>query len=171
MSDRIWKPNCTVAALVEHQGRFLLVEEETTDGRRYNQPAGHLDHGESLQAACVRETVEETGFAVEVTELLGIYQWSPTQHADLTFLRFAYIARLHDTATAGLTVVNQTHAPEFADADRIARLDQGIIRAVWLSYDEVLACRDRHRSPLVLQCIDDYRAGRRYPLELIQHHD
>jgi 8-oxo-dGTP pyrophosphatase MutT (NUDIX family) len=143
----IWKPNVTVAAVVERDGCFLLVEEETTDGVRFNQPAGHLDEGESLIAACVRETLEETAYAFEPTTLVGIYQW-PRPQGDLTYLRFAFAGKVgaHDPAR---------------------RLDDGILRAVWLSLAEIEACVERHRSPLVLQCIRDYLAGRRFPLDLI----
>ena len=146
----IWKPNVTVAAVVERDGCFLLVEEETTDGVRFNQPAGHLDEGESLIAACVRETLEETAYAFEPTTLVGIYQW-PRPQGDLTYLRFAFAGKVgaHDPAR---------------------RLDDGILRAVWLTLDEIEACVARHRSPLVLQCIHDYLAGRRFPLDIIRHH-
>jgi 8-oxo-dGTP pyrophosphatase MutT (NUDIX family) len=164
MSNPIWKPNATVAAIVEHEGRFLLVEEETDEGLRFNQPAGHLDHGESLLAACVREAREETGYRVVPVALVGIYQWSPPARGDLTYLRFAYAA----------TVAPNQALPAGVDVETGSagvQLDEGIVRAVWLHYDEVLACRARHRSPLVLQCIDDYRAGRRFSLDVIQHHD
>ena len=173
MSDPIWKPNATVAVVVERDGRYLLVEELTPDGVRYNQPAGHLDHGESLLQAAVREALEETGCRVWPTALVGIYQWSPSGKGELTYLRFAYAAELVDGAPqpAGLVIRSRRHAGEDQAHETPADLDEGILRALWLSYDEVLACRDRHRSPLVLQCLDDYRAGRRYPLELIAHHD
>ena len=75
--ERIWKPHATVAAIIERDGKFLLVEEETDDGIRYNQPAGHLDDGESLPAACAREALEETAWHFTPTELTGIYQWGP----------------------------------------------------------------------------------------------
>jgi 8-oxo-dGTP pyrophosphatase MutT (NUDIX family) len=146
----IWKPNVTVAAIVEQDGRFLLVEEETTDGLRFNQPAGHLDAGESLVAACVRETLEETAYAFTPTELVGVYQWLRPQ-GDLTYLRFAFAGKVgaHETARV---------------------LDTGIVRAVWMSRDEIEASVERHRSPLVLQCVQDYLKGRRFPLELIRHY-
>jgi ADP-ribose pyrophosphatase YjhB (NUDIX family) len=148
--DRIWKPNVTVAALMERDGRFLLVEEETAEGIRFNQPAGHLDAGESLIAACAREALEETAHAFEPTSLVGVYQW-PRPQGDITYLRFAFAGKVgsHDTAR---------------------KLDAGILRAVWLTVAEIEACADRHRSPLVLQCVRDYLAGRRYPLEVIRHH-
>ncbi len=146
----IWKPNVTVAAIVEQDGRFLLVEEETADGLRFNQPAGHLDEGESLVAACVRETLEETAYAFTPTELVGVYQW-PRPQGDLTYLRFAFAGKVgaHETARA---------------------LDTGIVRVVWMLRDEIEASVERHRSPLVLQCVQDYLTGRRFPLELIRHY-
>jgi 8-oxo-dGTP pyrophosphatase MutT (NUDIX family) len=153
MND-IWKPNVTVAAIIERDGRFLLVEEETEDGVRFNQPAGHLDEGESLVAACARETLEETAWRFRPTSVVGIYQWprpKRTNEHDITYLRFAFAGELGE--------------------EEIGRpLDTGILRAVWMTFEEVEASRVRHRSPLVLQCIQDYRANRRFPLELIRHH-
>ncbi len=148
--DRIWKPNVTVAALIERDGRFLLVEEETDAGIRFNQPAGHLDEGESLVAACAREALEETAHHFVPTELVGIYQW-PRPQGDVTYLRFAFAGKLgaHEAARP---------------------LDAGILRAVWMTVEEIEACIERHRSPLVLQCVRDWLAGRRYPLELIRHY-
>ncbi len=148
--DRIWKPNVTVAALIERDGRFLLVEEETGDGIRFNQPAGHLDEGESLVAACAREALEETAHVFEPTALVGVYQW-PRPQGDVTYLRFAF---------AGTLGAHEAARP----------LDAGILRAVWMTVEEIEACAGRHRSPLVLQCVRDWLAGRRYPLELIRHY-
>jgi 8-oxo-dGTP pyrophosphatase MutT (NUDIX family) len=149
--DRIWKPNATVAAVIERDGRFLLVEEETSDGLRLNQPAGHLDPGESLVEAAVRETLEETAHVFAPRALVGIYQW-PRPEGDLTYLRFAFCGQVSG------------HQPGRA-------LDAGIVRALWLSTEEIRASTARHRSPLVLQCVEDYLAGRRYPLELIRYYD
>ena len=149
--NRIWKPNVTVAALIEREGRFLLVEEETDGGLRFNQPAGHLDEGESLVTACARETLEETAWSFTPTALVGIYQW-PRPQGDITYLRFAFSGELG------------AH-----EADRV--LDAGILRAVWMTPDEIRAHSDRHRSPLVWQCVSDYLAGRRFPLELLRHYD
>ncbi|MFH1869903.1 MAG: NUDIX hydrolase [Pseudomonadota bacterium] len=149
--NRIWKPNVTVAALIEREGRFLLVEEETDDGLRFNQPAGHLDEGESLLAACAREALEETAWAFTPTALVGIYQW-PRPQGDVTYLRFAFAGEL-GAHEAGRT------------------LDAGILRAIWMTSDEIRATTDRHRSPLVAQCVDDYLAGRRFPLDLLRHYD
>ncbi len=149
--NRVWKPNVTVAALIERDGRFLLVEEETEDGLRFNQPAGHLDEGESLVAACAREALEETAYTFAPTELVGIYQW-PRPQGDITYLRFAFAGKVGPCDTA-------------------RRLDAGILRAVWMTPGEIRACADRHRSPLVSQCTDDYLAGRRFPLDLLRHYD
>ena len=149
--NRVWKPNCTVAALIEREGRFLLVEEETEDGLRFNQPAGHLDAGESLVAACAREALEETAWGFKPTALVGIYQW-PRPQGDVTYLRFAF---------AGELGAHQ--------ADR--SLDTGIVRTVWMTPEEIRASTERHRSPLVWRCVSDYRAGRRYPLEIVTHYD
>ena len=149
--NRIWKPNVTVAALIEREGRFLLVEEETDDGLRFNQPAGHLDEGESLAVACAREALEETAWNFAPTALVGVYQW-PRPQRDITYLRFAF-------------------AGELGAHEEGRRLDDGILRAVWMTPDEIRATADRHRSPLVLQCVSDYLAGRRFPLDLVRHYD
>lgn len=146
-----WNPHVTVAAVVEDEGRFLLVEEETDSGVRLNQPAGHLDEGESLLAACTREALEETAHRVNPVALVGIYQW-PRPHGDITYVRFAFVG-------------------ELTGFEPGRALDIGILRAVWMTRDELAACPERHRSPLVLRCIDDYLAGRRYPLDLIRHYD
>jgi 8-oxo-dGTP pyrophosphatase MutT (NUDIX family) len=148
--ERPWKPNVTVAAIIERDGHFLLVEEETEDGVRLNQPAGHLDQGESLEAACSREALEETAWNFRPTTLVGVYQW-PRPAGDITYLRFAFAGELG------------AHHPG-------RPLDDGILRAVWMTPDEIRACGARHRSPLVWQCIADWLAGRRYPLDLIRHH-
>ena len=149
--NRVWKPNVTVAAVVERDGHFLLVEEETDDGLRFNQPAGHLDEGESLLAACAREALEETAWNFTPTALVGVYQWQRPQ-GDITYLRFAFCGELG------------AH-----EAGRV--LDSGILRAVWMTPDEIRASADRHRSPLVWQCVSDWLAGRRFPLELTRHYD
>lgn len=148
--DTRWKPNVTVAAVIEKEGRFLLVEEETTDGSRLNNPAGHLDCGESLVHACLRETLEETAYAFTPTALVGIYlsRQKTTDGSDTTYLRFAFCGEL------GLF-----------DPDRA--LDTGIIRTLWLTAREIRACTERHRSPILLQCMEDYLKGSRHPLELL----
>ncbi len=148
---RSWKPNVTVAAVVERDGRFLLVEEETEDGLRFNQPAGHLERGESLLAAVAREALEETAHVFRPSFLVGIYQW-PRPTGDVTYLRFAF-------------------GGELGGFDPERPLDVGIVRTVWMTLDELKATRPRHRSPRILQCWEDYLAGCRYPLELIRHYD
>ena len=148
--NRVWKPNVTVAAVIEREGRFLLVEEETANGLRFNQPAGHLEEGESLVAAVAREALEETAHHFRPESLVGIYQW-PRPDGEVTYLRFAFAGQ----------VEGMEHG---------RRLDVGIVRAVWMDLAEVEATADRHRSPLILRCIRDYLGGRRYPLDLIRHY-
>ncbi len=153
-----WKPNVTVAAIIERDCRFLLVEEQTSQGLRLNNPAGHLDPGESLVQACVRETLEETAFHFEPQAVVGIYLTGPTQlpapgvaqegKHGITFLRFAF---------RGVLGAFDAQRP----------LDQGIVRAVWMSLPEIRASRARHRSPFVLRCVQDYLAGACYPLQLL----
>ena len=145
----IWKPHVTVAAVLERDGKFLLVEEETNEGIRFNQPAGHLECRESLIDAVIRETLEETAYSFIPRYLVGVYNWR-SEAKDVTYLRFAF-------------------GGEVAGHDAQRELYQGIIAAHWLTLDEIYALESRHRSPLVLRCIDDWRAGRRYPLELIAH--
>ncbi|MCW5576575.1 MAG: NUDIX hydrolase [Burkholderiales bacterium] len=144
-----WKPNVTVAAVVEQEGRFLLVEEQTADGIRYNQPAGHLEEGESLVEAVIRETLEESARHFTPTGLVGVYQYRKPG-SPVTYLRFAF--------------TGEVSAPEDCP------LDTGILRALWMPAAEIRTCRERHRSPLLMQCVDDYIAGRRYPLQLLHHH-
>jgi 8-oxo-dGTP pyrophosphatase MutT (NUDIX family) len=144
---QLTRPAATVATIVVREGAFLLVEEETRIGIRLNQPAGHLEAGETLVDAAVRETLEETGYRVMPTALVGIYRWQAPE-TGATFLRFAF---------AGEIVAHEAARP----------LDDGILRALWLSYDDLVARRAMHRSPLVLRCVDDYRAGTRRPLDLI----
>jgi 8-oxo-dGTP pyrophosphatase MutT (NUDIX family) len=146
-----WKPNVTVAALIERDGRFLVVEEETADGLRFNQPAGHLEAGESLAAAVSREALEETAYPFSPEYLVGIYQW-PRPQGDITYLRFTFGGRV------GAEIAGRA-------------LDSGIVRAVWLTLDELKATRERHRSPLIMQCVEDWLAGRRYPLDIVRHYD
>lgn len=146
----IWKPNVTVAAVVERDGKFLLVEEETETGLAFNQPAGHLEEGENLLDAVVREALEETAWHFRPTHLVGIYNWKHPSK-DVTYLRFAF----------GGEVL--AHEPE-------RQLDAGIVAARWLTLAEVQATQARHRSPLILRCIEDALAGRRYPLDLLVHY-
>lgn len=146
----IWKPNVTVAAVIERAGKFLMVEEETDDGIRFNQPAGHLDEGEALLAACSREVLEETAWHFKPRHLVGVYQWRRPA-SDVTYLRFTYCGELGEY---------ESQRP----------LDVGILRAPWLTLTEIETLRPRHRSPLVMQCVTDYLAGRRFPLDLIRHY-
>jgi ADP-ribose pyrophosphatase YjhB (NUDIX family) len=146
----IWKPNVTVAAIVKRDGRFLLVEEDTERGRLFNQPAGHLDAGEALTRAVARETLEETAYTFEPTGLLGVYQYHSSAD-DVTYIRFAFTGKIT--------------GPEAGRP-----LDAGIIRAIWLTPQEIRRETARHRSPLVMRCIDDYLAGRRFPLDVLYHH-
>jgi 8-oxo-dGTP pyrophosphatase MutT (NUDIX family) len=146
MESGEWLPHLTVATIIEHDGRFLLVEEYA-DGAElvYNQPAGHLDEHETLAAAAIRETLEETAWEVEVSAIVGVYYWTHPQGQ--TFVR---------TCFAGTALYYHPNQP----------LDHGIERAVWLTRDEVAALGSALRSPMVLRCIDDYLAGKRYPLAL-----
>lgn len=146
----IWKPNVTVAAVVFRDGKFLLVEEETEAGLALNQPAGHLEPGEALVDAVVREALEETAYHFKPTHLVGIYHWKHPAK-DITYLRFAFAGELRGY-----------------EAGR--PLDDGIVAARWLTLDEVRATQARHRSPLILRCCEDYLAGKRYPLELLVHY-
>ncbi|MBA2960716.1 MULTISPECIES: NUDIX domain-containing protein [Ramlibacter] len=146
-----WKPSVTVAAVVERDGRFLLVEEETSEGLKLNNPAGHLDPGESPVQGCARETLEETAYPFEPTALVGVYlsrARKPATGEDFTYLRFAFCGRVGE--------------PEPGRA-----LDSGIVRALWLTPQEVRASRARHRSPLLVRCMEDYLAGVRYPLSVV----
>ncbi len=143
-----WKPNVTVAAIVRHDERFLLVEEHIDGRAMLNQPAGHLEEGETLIEAVVRETLEETGWHFAPRALLGVYRWSsPVDRR--TFLRFAFTGDL------------LRH-----DADR--PLDQGIIRTLWMTPGEIAQSAHRHRSPQVQRCVSDFLAGTHYPLDSLR---
>jgi len=148
-----FRPSVTVAAIIERDGRFLLIEEETSEGVKLNQPAGHLDPHESLEQAVVREALEETAHEFIPRTLVGMYMsryHSKSRNADVTYLRFTF---------AG-TVGRKFDQP----------LDEGILRTLWMTRDEIAATADRHRSPIVLQCVDDYLAGRSTPLSLLYTH-
>lgn len=150
MSAR-WSPSVTVAAIVERDGRYLLVEEHTPEGLKLNNPAGHLDPGESPEQGVVREALEETARRFVPDRLVGVYLsrfQRPARGEDVTYVRFAF----------GGTV---------GEPDAARALDEGIVRTLWLSLEEVRASRARHRSGLVLRCIEDHAAGRRFPLEAI----
>jgi 8-oxo-dGTP pyrophosphatase MutT (NUDIX family) len=144
-----WHPSVTVAAVIEQDGKFLLVEEHTPEGLRLNNPAGHLDEGESLVQACAREAMEETAHPFTPTALVGIYMsrfQRPAADQDITYLRFAFCGTL-DKVIAG------------------QKLDEGIVRTLWLTPDEIRASQELHRSPLLLRCMEDYLRGQRLPLE------
>jgi 8-oxo-dGTP pyrophosphatase MutT (NUDIX family) len=150
MTER-WKPHVTVAAIIERDGRFLLVEEHTSQGLKLNNPAGHLEPGESPAEACVREALEETAHAFVPTALVGIYlarAQRPDTGEAVTYLRFAYCGTL-------------------GPRDPHRALDEGIVRTVWMTPQELRASADRHRSPVVLRCMEDYLAGTRHPLSLV----
>ncbi len=149
-SSARWKPSVTVAAIIEREGRFLLVEEHTPEGRRLNNPAGRLDPGESPEEACAREALEETTHTFKPTALVGVYlNRFQRPDEDITYLRFAFDGDLGDVVPG-------------------RQLDTGIVRTVWMTPDEVRASTNRHRSPLVLQCMEDHLAGQRFPLNLIR---
>lgn len=139
-----WSPRVTVAAVIERQGKFLVVEEKENRRNVISQPAGHLEKGESLHAAVIREVREETGWHFTPQALIGIYRWEYTAK-DLTFVRFCYTGSV-------------------SDHDATQALDQGILRALWLSTDELFA--SPLRSPIVRLCVEDYLAGQRYPLSI-----
>ncbi len=147
----VWTPHVTVATVIEQDDHFLLVHEYADqDAAVYNQPAGHVEAGETLIAAAVRETREETAWLVEITGLLGLYVYTPPHRQDLTYYRICFIAH------------PLQHFAEQA-------LDEGIISADWIPYAQ-LTHMTNLRSPLVQRCIDDYRAGQRFPLHLIHEH-
>jgi 8-oxo-dGTP pyrophosphatase MutT (NUDIX family) len=144
-----WKPSVTVAAVIEKEGKFLLVEEHTPEGLRLNNPAGHLDPGEGLIDACAREVLEETTHQFVPFSLVGVYlSRFRRPEEDVTYLRFAFCGAL-GAAVAGRA------------------LDTGIVRTLWLTPEEVRASASRHRSPLVVRCMEDYLRGARYPADLL----
>jgi 8-oxo-dGTP pyrophosphatase MutT (NUDIX family) len=151
MSNATWKTSVTVAAIVERDGRYLLVEEHTPDGLMLNNPAGHLDPGETPIDGVIRETLEESGRRFIPDALVGVYL-SRAQRAsppsDVTFLRLAFSGQVSEPLP-GRT------------------LDPEIARTLWLTPEELRACLPRHRSPLLMRCVDDHRAGRRHPLGLV----
>lgn len=143
-----------MAAVIEREGRFLLVEEETPEGLQLNNPAGHLEPGESPAEGCAREVLEETAHQFRPTALLGIYLSRKRREAtgeDVTYMRLAFCGELgaHEAARP---------------------LDQGIVRTLWLTPNEIRACADRHRSPLLVRCVEDYLAGIRHPLSAVYTH-
>jgi 8-oxo-dGTP pyrophosphatase MutT (NUDIX family) len=149
MTDMVWKPDVTVAAVAERDGQFLLVEERSSGRIVLNQPAGHLESGETFVTAVVRETLEETGWSFCPDAVVGVYVWQP-EHLSRTFLRIAFSGTL-----------------EAHDAGR--PLDHGILGTRWYGREQLAAQQARLRSPLVLRCVEDYLAGTRYPISLISH--
>jgi ADP-ribose pyrophosphatase YjhB (NUDIX family) len=145
----VWRPHVTVACVVARGDRYLMVEEEVAGRIAYNQPAGHLDEGESLASAAVRETLEETGWTVALEHLVGVHQWRSTEHGDAV-LRFSFAARALE------------HDPQ-------RPLDTGIRRALWLTRAEITALGDQLRSPLILLSIDAWLAGARLPLHALHY--
>ena len=143
-----WQPHITVATIVEDQGRFLLVEELKGGKRVLNQPAGHLEADETLQQAAIRETLEETGWDVELTAVVGIYLYTAPSNG-VTYQRVCFAAKA------------LKHHPQ-------RELDSGIVGAPWFSRDELAAQPERWRSELVLRCIDDYLDGALYGLDVIR---
>jgi 8-oxo-dGTP pyrophosphatase MutT (NUDIX family) len=143
----VWKPHATVAAIIERAGRFLLVEEYADGVQVLNQPAGHLEEGEDLVTAAIRETREETGHHFNPEALVAVYLW-PQPNQDRTFLRFAF------SGTA-------------SEIEPCPALDEAILAVHWMTPDELARRSDQLRSPMVLRCIEDYLAGRRYPLDLL----
>ena len=153
-----WKPSVTVAAIIEQGGRYLLIEEHTPEGLRLNNPAGHLEAGEDPVSACAREAIEETAHPFSPEHLVGVYLSRFQRPArgkqaaeDITYLRFAFGGQLG------------AHDPQRS-------LDDGIVRTLWMSLEEVRASVERHRSPLVLQCIEDHARGQRFPLAVLYTH-
>ena len=144
------KLSVTVAAVIQQEGRYLLVEEQTDDGIRINQPAGHLEPDESILQGAVRETLEETAYEFSPTALVGIYRW-PHPASGVTYIRFAFCGELG------------SH-----QVDRV--LDQGILRTLWLTPEELRSRAASHRSPLVLRCVEDHLAGRCYSLDMLVHY-
>ncbi|MBT8130119.1 MAG: NUDIX hydrolase [Gammaproteobacteria bacterium] len=145
----IWTPHVTVAAIAENDGKFLIVEEKVDGQMVYNQPAGHLDSGESLIEAVIRETLEETAWTFQPEALVGIQLWRHPVHSE-SYLRFSFCGSCYE---------HNTNRP----------LDDGIEDVVWLSRDELMDNNHRLRSPMVLRSIDDYLEGRRYSLDILEH--
>lgn len=143
----VWRPSVTVAAVIERNGRFLFVEEIHGGRRVLNQPAGHLDPGETLIAACAREVLEETAHPFAPQGLVGVYRWLYTAK-DVTFLRFCFFGSCEEQIP-----------------DR--KLDKEIVALHWLTLEELKAKSAMHRSPLVQHCVEDYLAGLRFPLDLL----
>lgn len=146
-ASSVWRPHVTVACVVPRGDRYLMVEEEAGGRLVYNQPAGHLDDDECLLQAAARETLEETGWTIQLEHFLGVHQWRSSEHGE-GVVRFSF---------AGRALAHDPQRP----------LDKGIHRALWLTREEIAALGDRLRSPLVLLSIDAWLAGRRFPLDML----
>ena len=144
-----WKPNVTVAAIAERDGRFLVVEENSNGRIVINQPAGHLEKNETLIEAVEREVMEETAWTFKPEYIIGIYM-HPNRHADITYLRVCFSGSC------------EQHFPD-------KPLDDGILRALWMTRDELKAEQDRMRSDMVLRCFEDFASGKRFPLDILNH--
>jgi len=149
VANHIWKPHTTVAAIVETDGKFLLVKERVKGEIVFNQPAGHLNPGETLVEAVIRETLEETQYEFTPTELQGIYCFVQDKNPDSTYIRYLFRGKIGNELGG--------------------KLDDGIISVEWMNYDELVSCHQHHRSPVVLQCVEDYLHKRPYSLDLINH--
>ena len=154
-----WKPSVTVAAVIERDGRFLLVEEHTPEGLRLNNPAGHLEPAESPAQGCAREVLEETAHHFAPSALVGVYL--------SRFQRTLASADAGTLATEDITYVRFAFCGDLGVFEAGRALDTGIVHTLWLTPDEIRASADRHRSPLVVRCMEDYLAGQRYPLALV----
>ncbi len=142
-----WAPHVTVATIIERDNHFLMVYEESDGKLVYNQPAGHLDPDETLHEAAIRETLEETGWTVKLTGVVGV--------------------NLYTAPSNGITYFRTTFIGEAVSHDANRLLDTGIIEAVWLTYEELVERKHQLRSPMTLQIIDDYLEGRRFPLGVV----
>ena len=141
------KPDLTVAAIVERDGQFLMVEERVGNRMVFNQPAGHVERGEQIIDAVIRETLEETAWTFRPKALVGIYFWEQLER-NRAFLRFAFSGTVED------------HDPH-------RMLDRGIERAIWMSHEQLVIRAGRLRSPMVLRGIEDFQSGRQFPLEIL----
>ena len=144
-----WHPHITVAAIIERENRFLMVEEICKGEMVINQPAGHLEQNESLVEAVIRETLEETAWHINPTGIIGVYQWT-SKNGRQTYIRVSFSGDCLQ------------HEPD-------RKLSQGINRALWLTRDELEQQAHRLRSPMVMRCVDDYLSGTHYPLHIFHH--